>query len=131
MNWEYLEYELPWYQYFILFAVSLELHEQEQFWEYALSSKTDPKKFPWRSPEQRRQRKRDFWVKAKAKFGGTRGDVAKIAQADWTKIRKVTETWENGAKRVTYVDEHGNDVTEQVVAQVRAGKEIFMKTKGD
>lgn len=138
MSFEYLEHELPWYQYYPLLAVALELHEQEQYWDYALSLKTDAKKWRWRFRDNGYDSGHDGrpWDKIKRKVAPHvqhRTRIDKIAQADWPRLKKIVETFGDGTQRVTYRDEAGNDVTEQVVERMKTGKEIFMgvKVKGD
>ena len=58
------------------------------------------------------------------------GDIGKIAQDDWKKIERVTETMSDGSTRVRYLDDAGNDITDKVEARVASGEEVFMREKG-
>ena len=130
-----MEEDVPWYKYYVLLAVALDLGERDKYWEFLLAG-GKAKDWKWSSPDRAGTESRirsGLWNKIVAKFGGKAmsGHIGKIAQQDWKKIEKVTEEMSDGSTRVRYLDDAGNDITEAVEEKVASGEEIFMRKGRD
>jgi len=133
LSWRDLEYELYWWSYYTLLSVALDLSERDRYWQYMLAG-GDPKKWRWSSPDRagtEPDRAQRFWNKVKAKLGGgTVGNIGDIAQEGWKRVERVEETWSDGSTRIKYLSESGEDITDQVEAEMKAGR-IFMKERAE
>lgn len=111
-------------------AVALDRDERKRYWEFRLAG-GKKKDWSWSSSDQAGTRsQRSFWDKVIAKMGGgMRGDVAYIAQEDWERIARITETMPDGSKRVRYENEKGEDITDRVRRLQDSGQEIFKRSK--
>jgi len=130
LSWRELEYDLPWHMYYVLLAVALDLDERDQHFRYVLAG-GDPKKFKWSSPDRAGTRDQaEMWNKVASKAKTMmRGDIGYIAQEDWQRITKVTDTPYGDARtRVRYINEDGKDVTDKVERMQKSGHH-FMKTR--
>ena len=131
--WQYLEFEIPWWKYYILFSVALDTDERGRYWEYLLAG-GESKKWKWSSEDKAgtiRSTSRRMWNKITAQFGGKRmgGDLDYIAQSHWKRINKVTEKMSDGSERTRYEDEKGNDITKKVEKRIESGEEMFFGGK--